>query len=143
MCVQSVFRVCLGCVRNIFRVCLDCVQSVFRVFSECVHSVFRVCSILTSFHHLPHLVCQFLAFLLATRILPASPNFEQAKRPRSHCLSTMHLLPYMWASFYPLDPSRYLFSFSSWRPKTKKFPFFTNFHGHLQKKFVGLLRTQF
>ena len=51
----------------------------------------------------------------------------RSKRPRSHCLSTVHLLPYMWASFYPLDPSRYLSSFSSWRPKTKKFPFFTKF----------------
>ena len=38
------------------------VQSVFRVCSECVQSVFRVCSILKSFHHLAHLVCQFLAF---------------------------------------------------------------------------------
>ena len=50
----------------------------------------------------------------------------RSKRPRSHWLSTVHLLPYMWASFYPLDPSRYLSSFSSWRPKRKKFPFFTN-----------------
>merc|ERR1711973_962742 len=33
----------------------------------------------------------------------------RSKRPRSHCLSTVHLLPYMWASFYPLDPSRYIF----------------------------------
>ena len=49
----------------------------------------------------------------------------RSKRPRSHCLSTVHLLPYMWASFYPLDPSRYLSSFLSWRPKGKKFPFFT------------------
>ena len=38
----------------------------------------------------------------------------RSKRPRSHCLSTGHLLPYMWASFHPLDPSRYLSSFSSW-----------------------------
>ena len=67
----------------------------------------------------------------------------RSKRPRSHWLSTVHLLPYMWASFYPLDPSRYLSSFSSWRPKTKKFPFFTNFHFALVKKIVGLLRTQF
>ena len=42
----------------------------------------------------------------------------RSKRPRSHWLSTVHLLPYMWASFYPLDPSRYLSSFSRWRPKT-------------------------
>ena len=38
----------------------------------------------------------------------------RSKRPRSHCLSTGHLLPYMWASFHPLDPSWYLSSFSSW-----------------------------
>ena len=108
-------------------------------------------------------------FLLATCVLPASPNFGQAKhgqtppkviffsrnkgqlwagktrskRPRSHSLSTVHLLPYMWASFYPLDPSRYLFSFSSWRPKTKKIPFFKNVHFALVKKTVGLLQTQF
>ena len=52
----------------------------------------------------------------------------RSKRLRSHCLSTGHLLPYMWASFYPLDPSRYLSSFSSCRPKTKKFPFFMKLH---------------
>ena len=67
----------------------------------------------------------------------------RSKRPRSHWLSTVHLLPYMWASFYPLDPSRYLSSISSWRPKTKKIPFFTNLRVPLVKKFVGLLRTQF
>ena len=38
----------------------------------------------------------------------------RSKRPRSHCLSTGHLLPYMWASFHPFDPSRYLSSFSIW-----------------------------
>ena len=43
----------------------ECVQSVFRVHSVCVQSVFRVCSILMSFHHLAHLVCQFLAFFAA------------------------------------------------------------------------------
>ena len=43
-------------------VCSGYVQSVFRVCSECVQSMFRVCSILKSFHHLAHLVCQFLAF---------------------------------------------------------------------------------
>ena len=57
----------------------------------------------------------------------------RSKRPRSHCLSTVHLLPYMWASFCSLDPSRYLSSFSSWRPKNKKNPFFTNFHFLLVK----------
>ena len=45
-----------------FRVCSEWVQSGFRVCSECVQSMFRVCSILKSFHHLVHLVCQFLAF---------------------------------------------------------------------------------
>ena len=67
----------------------------------------------------------------------------RSKRPRSHWLSTVHLLPYMWASFYPLDTSRYLSSFLSWRLKSKKFPFFTNSHFNLVNKFVGLLRTQF
>ena len=41
---------------------------------------------------------------------------SRSKRPRSHCLSTGHLLPYMWSSFHPLDPSRYLSSFSSILP---------------------------
>ena len=58
----------------------------------------------------------------------------RSKRPRSHWLSTVHLLPYMWASFYPLDPSRYLSSFSSWRPKSKKFPFFHEFPFRFGKK---------
>ena len=85
----------------------------------------------------------FAGSLRSTGISQLRAGKTRSKRPRSHWLSTVHLLPYMWASFYPLDPSRYLSSISSWRPKTKKFPFFTNFHGHLQKKFVGLLRTQF
>ena len=55
---------------------------------------------------------------------------------------TVHLLPYMWASFHPLDPSRYLSSFSSWRPKTKKFPFSWNSIA-AHDFFAGLLRTQF
>ena len=85
--------------------------------------------------------CWQLAFY---QHLPTSGRQNTVEGPAATvCLSTVHLLPYMWTSFYPLDPSRYLFSFSRWRPKTKKFPFFTNFHGHLQKKFVGLLRTQF
>ena len=66
----------------------------------------------------------------------------RSKRPRSHWLSTVHLLPYMWASFYPLNPSRYLSSFLSCKPKTKKFPFFTKFHCR-SRFFAGLLRTQF
>ena len=55
-------RVLSECVQSVFRVCSECVQNVFRVCSECVQSVFRVCSILKSFHHQTHLVCQFLAF---------------------------------------------------------------------------------
>ena len=62
-CVQSVFRACSECVQSAFRVRSERVQSVFRVHSVCVQSVFRVCSILKSFHHLAHLVCQFLANL--------------------------------------------------------------------------------
>ena len=57
-----------------------------------------------------------------------------SKRPRSHFLSTGHLLPYMWVSFQPLDPSRYLSSFLSWRQKSKNIQFFTNFQCQLQKK---------
>ena len=44
--------------------CAQSVQSVFRVCSECVQGVFRVCSILKSFHHLVHLVCQFFGIFL-------------------------------------------------------------------------------
>ena len=52
------------CHQSVFRVSSECHQSVIRVSSECLQSVFRVCSILKSFHHLAHLVCQFLAFFL-------------------------------------------------------------------------------
>ena len=69
----------------------------------------------------------FAGNLRSTGISQLQRGKTRSKRPRSHCLSTVHLLPYMWASFYPLDPSRYLSSFSSWRPKSKKFPFFTNY----------------
>ena len=65
----------------------------------------------------------------------------RSKRPHSHCLSTGHLLANMWASFHPLDPSLYLSSFSSWRPKSKKFPFFTNFHSPLVTGFFWLCRA--
>ena len=61
-CVQSAFRVRSGCVQSAFRVHSECIQSAFKVGSEIVQSVFRVFSILKSFHHLAHLVCQFLAF---------------------------------------------------------------------------------
>ena len=57
-----------------------------------------------------------------------------SKGPRSHCLSTGHLLPYMWASFHPLELTRYLCSFSRWRPKSKNIQFFTIFHFNLVKK---------
>ena len=64
-CAQSVFRVCSECAQSVFRVYSECAQkSVLRMCSECVQSVFRVCSILKSFHHLAHLVCQFLAFFV-------------------------------------------------------------------------------
>ena len=62
--VRSMLRVCSEYVQSSFRVGSECVQSVFRVCSECAQSMFRVCSILKSFHHLTHLVCQFLAFLI-------------------------------------------------------------------------------
>ena len=78
------------------------------------------------FQHCPN----FAGNSLSTGISQLRSGKTRSKRPRSHWLSTMHLLPYMWASFYPLDPSRYLSSISSWRPKTKKFPFFTKFHCH-------------
>ena len=77
--VQSVFRVCsvinvfaiLSNLGHIFRVCSECVQSVFRECSECVQSVFRVCSILKSFHHLAHPVCQFLDLFICVPICAA------------------------------------------------------------------------
>ena len=84
----------------------------------------------------------FAGNLRFTGISQLRAGKTRTKRPRSHCLSTVHLLPYMWATFYPLDPSRYLSSFSSWRPKTKKFPFFTKFHCRTQicekQKFFSL-----
>ena len=49
----------------------ECVQSVFRECSECVQSVFRVCSILKSFHHLAHPVCQFLDLFICVPICAA------------------------------------------------------------------------
>ena len=61
----------------------------------------------------PPYFCWQLAFY---RHLPTSTGKTRSKRPRSHCLSTGHLLPYMWSSFHPLDPSRYLSSFSSILP---------------------------
>ena len=68
----------------------------------------------------------FAANSRSTGISQLRAGETRSKQPRSHCLSTGHLLPYMWASFHPLDPSRYLSSFSSWRPKSKKIQFFTN-----------------
>ena len=44
-------------------------------------------------------------------------------------------------TFY--GPSRYPSSFSSWRPKSKKFPFYTNFHFPLVKNFVACYRFNF
>ena len=48
-------------------------------------------------------------------------------RPKGVCSSMYTGL----FTFYSLP--QYLSSFSSWTPKSKKFPFFTNFHCHLQK----------
>ena len=85
--------------------------------------------------------------LLATRVLPASPNFGQAKHgqkgptatfcPKGICSPMYNEL----FTFY--GPSQYLFSFLSLRPKSKKFPFFAYLRVTLVKNFVGLLRTQF
>ena len=62
--LQGMFRVYSEYVQSMFRVFSEYVQSMFRVCSGYVQSMFRVCSILKSFHHLTHLVCQFLAFLI-------------------------------------------------------------------------------
>ena len=57
-----IFRLSSVFVQVMFRVFSEYVQSMFRVFSEYVQSIFRVYSGYVSFHHLAHLVCQFLAF---------------------------------------------------------------------------------
>ena len=54
------------------------------------------------FQHLPI----FAGNSRSTDISQLRAGKTRSKRPRSHCLSTMHLLPYMWAPCYPLDPSR-------------------------------------
>ena len=72
---HQILGISLECAHSVFRVCSECVQSVFRVCSECVQSMFRVCSILKSFHHLAHLVCQFLANLT----MLDNDNFLKAK----------------------------------------------------------------
>ena len=108
-------------------------------FENCGRKVFRYTALIFDGNSRSTGISQ----LQAGKTRSKQPRKTRSKQPRSHCLSTRHLLPYMWASFYPLDPSRYLSSFSSWRPNSKKFPFFTNFHFNLVNKFVGLLRTQF
>ena len=84
-------------------------------------------------------------FLLATRDLPASPNFGQAKHGQNGpaaifcqqgicCPICKHHFT-RWT--HPDISLRF-------RPgNSKKFPFFTKFHFNLVKKFIGLLRTQF
>ena len=61
--LQSFFRVSSEFRQSVFRVSSEFLQSFFRVSSEYLQSFFRVCSGYVSFHHLVHLVCQFLAFL--------------------------------------------------------------------------------
>ena len=85
-------------------------------------------------------------FLLATRVLPASPNFGQAKQGQKFVVPTFHIhflnpecvtIPwYLPQKIFPLK----IFGYGA---IYKKFPFFTNFHVPLVKKTVGLLRTQF
>ena len=97
-------------------------EMAFRKFSQ-EDFIKKKCIIFLSCgKHRPH----FVGNSHSTGISQLRAGKTQSKRPRSHCLSTMHLLPYMWASFYSLDPSRYLSLFLSWRLKTKKFPFLTN-----------------
>ena len=45
----------------------------------------------------------FAGNLRFTGISQLRAGKTRSKRPRSHCLSTRHLLPYMWALFYPFD----------------------------------------
>ena len=66
--------------------------------------------------------CWHLAFY---RHLPTLGRQNTVKKGPRHFSSKRHLFPYV-CTFY--CPSQYLFSFSNWRPKSKKFPFFTNLH---------------
>ena len=60
--IKGVSRVYQGYIRCMSRVYQgSMLESQCETFLRFV-SVFRVCSILKSFHHLAHLVCQFLAF---------------------------------------------------------------------------------
>ena len=86
-------------------------------------------------------------FLLATRVLPASPNFGQAKHGQKGPAATFRpkgvCSPMCTGLFTFYSPSHYPSSLSSWRPKSKKFPFFTNFHFPLVKNFVACYRFNF
>ena len=117
-------------------------EDFFCTFRRSSQEDFALRSKLWPANFLEHLPI-FAGNLHFTGISQLRAGKTRSKRPRSHWLSTMHLLPCMWASFYPLDPSRYLFSFSSWRPKSKKIPFFTKFHCRMRFIFASLLRTQF
>ena len=67
----------------------------------------------------------------------------RAKRPRSHCLSTMHLLPYIGHHLTHWTHPDISLRFRAGGRRVKNFRFFTNFHFALVKKFVSLLLTQF
>ena len=94
-------------------------EKIFNIYKNFSQEDFAIKSKLwplSFFQHLPI----FAGNSRSTVISQLRAGKTRSKRPRSHWLSTVHLLPYMWASFYPLDPSQYLSSFSSWRPKSKK-----------------------
>ena len=87
--------------------------------------------------------------LLATRVLPASPNFGQAKHGQNGPAATdcqqgicCPICEHHFTHWTHPDIS-FRFRAGGQTPKTKKFPFFTNLRDALVKKFVGLLRTQF
>ena len=69
-------------------------------------------------------------FLLATRILPASPNFGQAKHGQNGPAATdcQQCICYPICGHHITHRTHTDISFLTWRLKTKKFPFFTKFH---------------
>ena len=88
----------------------------------------------------PPYFCWQLAFY---RHLPTSGRQNTVKTtPQPLFVNSAFVALYV-GIILPVGPSRYLSSLLSWRPKTKNFRFFTNFHGHLQKIFSqgGLVRV--